>query len=298
MLEEQITDFTEYLKYVKKASGNTVSSYERDLQKLSVYLKRRGVFDASYVTEDKLSDYFASLYDEQFAASSISRHVTSVKGFFRYLLENGNIKENPSENIKSPRVSKNKPRVLSSVETQELLSGEFPDNEKGIRDRAILELMYATGIKSSEVISLRLSDIDMGISCLRLKKENEEGIRLIPYGKKAKDALSKYLLEARPKILGDKEETIVFLNYTGTPLSRQGLWKIIKENVKRAGIKTDVTPFTFRHSFAVNLLESGADISAMQEMMGYSESNTLSGYAVKKPSSKDPYEWARIRNIK
>ncbi len=297
-MEQQINEFIDYLKKVKSTSENTSLSYKRDLIRMADYMKKRGVEDVGEITQDQVLDYCASLREEQFAASSITRHNTSIKAFFRYMLENGNIRENPAENIKSPKVGKKEARVLSIVEVENLLTQDFEDSPKGMRDRAILELMYATGLKTSEVIQLKLSNVDMALGCLRLKGRSKPDMeRVIPYGKKAKDAMRKYLLEGREKILdGNNDDETVFLNCNGRAMSRQGLWKLIKTYVSRAGIKTDITPFTLRHSFAAHLVENGADSSAIQELMGYCTGNSLSRYISDKRKISDPYDWARIRN--
>ncbi len=297
MIQEQIQEFTEYLKNVKHTSENTILSYRRDIGRMAEYMAERGITDAGDVTLDKLQDYEASLTEENFAPSSITRHNTSIKAFFRYMLENGNIQENPAEGIKSPKIEKKDPRVLTAVEIENLLSQDFGKDPKGLRDKAILELMYATGLKASEVISLDLGNVDLGLSCIRLEGKADARVRLIPYGKKAKEAMLSYLSEARSDLLGENEDDgTVFLNCSGTPMSRQGLWKLIKNYVLKAGVKSDITPFTLRHSFAVHLVDNGADAASVQELMGYSGSNTISRYIKKDDRSRDPYGWARIRN--
>ncbi|MDC7295448.1 MULTISPECIES: tyrosine-type recombinase/integrase [unclassified Butyrivibrio] len=294
-MRRQIDEFTDYLRNVKKTSENTLISYKRDLLRMAEFMGENGISEASDVTVDKLSAYAASLREEHFAASSITRHYTSIKTFFRYLVENGNINDNPSETLKAPRIEKSEPRILSTVEIEELFSQKFKDDAKGKRDKAILELLYATGLKSSEITDLRLENIDLSISCLRLGDENSS--RLIPYGRKAKEALSDYLTGARNELLGENtDDDTVFLNCSGTHMSRQGLWKLIKTYVKKAGIKQDITPFSLRHSFAVHLVENGADLDSVQEMMGFADVNTISKYLSKKHKSKDPFEWARLRN--
>ncbi len=290
-MDRHIDEFIDYLQNVKKTSANTLISYKRDLLRMKNYMDQRGISDPKDITEDKILDYCSSLKEEHFAPSSISRHNTSIKNFFRYLLEIGAIEDNPSENIKSPKVKAGEPRVLNAVEIENILSQSFGDDPKGKRDKAILELMYATGLKASEVVNLKLSNVDLGLSCLRLEN------RLIPYGKKAKEALIAYLTDARKELsLENVDDDTVFLNCNGTPLSRQGLWKLIKVYVKKAGASSDITPFTLRHSFAMHLVDNGADASSVQELMGYSDSNTISRYMGKNVRSKDPYEWARIRN--
>ena len=303
-MQKQIDEFIEYMDKVKGTAGNTLVSYKRDLVRMASYMEERGITDASMVTEDAIQDYCMSLRNENFSPASITRHSTSIKSFFRYMLENGNIRENPAENIKSPRIDKKEPRVLTTVEIEDLLSQDFGSNPKGLRDKAILELMYATGLKASEVINLNLSNIDLSLSCIRIVKKDSSRERLIPYGKKAREALKNYLTDGRNKLLDESgrsdaignETDTLFLNCKGTPMSRQGLWKLIKSYVTRAGVKSDITPFTLRHSFAMHLLDNGADVSSVQELMGYSDSNTISRYTGKKKNSADPLYWARIRN--
>ena len=261
------------------------------------FMEERGVTDVRDITQDRLLDYTRSLSEEHFAPTSITRHNTSIKAFFRYMLENGNIEENPAENIKSPKVEKSEPRVLSTVEIENLLSQDFGNDAKGRRDKAILELMYATGLKTSEMIGLKLTNVDLSLGCVRLSGNGKNGKdRLIPYGKKAKEALSSYLLNARSELLaGAEDDETLFLNCSGSSMSRQGLWKLIKTYVKKAGVDSDITPFTLRHSFAAHLVDNGADVSSVQELMGYSDSNTISRYIKKRDKMIDPYEWARIR---
>lgn len=299
MLEQQINEFTQYLKSIKNTSENTVLSYKRDLMRMASFMEDRGVKTVADITEDRLLDYEKSLSEEHFAPSSITRHNTSIKAFFRYMLENGNVEDNPAENLKSPKIEKSAPRVLTTVEIENLLSQNFGDDAKGKRDRAILELMYATGLKTSEMISLKLSNMDLSLGCVRLLGNGKSGKdRLIPFGKKAREALTSYLLDARNELLeGAVDDETLFLNCSGSSMSRQGLWKLIKTYVKKAGVKSDITPFTLRHSFAVHLVDNGADVSSVQELMGYSDSNTISRYIRKKNKTKDPYEWARVRNI-
>lgn len=298
MISTQIEEFSEYLRAVKNTSENTLASYKRDLARMAGYMAQRGITKESDVTEDRLRDYVAGLKEEQFAASSINRHMTSLKTFFTYLLESGSIEENPAEKLKAPKVEKTEPRILTTMEIDELFSLDFGDDPKGIRDRAILELMFATGLKTSEIIDLKLDNIDMGLGCVRLSGERRHREdRLIPFGKKARTALQRYLLEARNELLSGNEECeSVFLNYTGSPMSRQGLWKLIKSYVKKAGIKSDVTPFTLRHSFAKQLLDNGADTESVQEIMGYTDNSSITKYLGNKKAQPDPFEWARIRN--
>ena len=298
-MECLVDAFIEYLKSVKDYSENTVGSYKHDALLFVRFLEERGVHNITEVTEDIISEYQALLKEKKMAASTIVRYNTSIKNFFAFLVENGNIPDNPAEVIKSPSVSVSKktPRILSDTETLDLLNQEFSDSPKGVRDKAILEMLYSTGLKVSEIISLKLSNIDMGLGCIILPKmKSEEGDRVIPYGKMTRSAVTSYLLEARKALLGKREDKgYVFLNCDGKQLSRQGVWKIVKFYAQKAGVSSDISPHSLRHSFAAHLVKNGAEISAIQDMMGFSPSNTLAKYVSKENTPRDPYEWARIR---
>ena len=304
-MREQIEEFITHLKNIKNTPENTLLSYKRDLYRLSDHMEKLGITDVASVTQDRLRAYAAGLSEENYAISSIIRQYTSIRVFFKFLVDNGNITENPAENLKSPRAEKKEPRILSALEIESLLSQEFTDDPLGKRDRAILELMYATGLRASELVELKLSNIDLSLGCLRMGED-----RLIPYGNKAKEALNAYLLDARSKLLAAGEKAIggeindeyvkglqyVFFNYNGKPMSRQALWKLVKKYAVRAEIDDDITLNDLRHSFGVHLIENGADIASVQNMMGYTGSGTISRYLGKANRSKDPYDWARLRN--
>ena len=287
-----IDEFIEYLKNVKGAADNTVQSYRRDLEKMAAHMAERGVKSVEDISEDRLMAYAAVLQEEHLKPVTVMRHYTSYKAFFRYLVENGNIQENPAENLKAPKVERKAPKALSLHEVDALLNQDFGSDPKGIRDRAILELLYSTGLKTTELVELKLENIDMSLNCLRFGEN-----RVIPYGSKTKDALNKYLLESRKTFLPDEtEEMHVFLSYLGKPMSRQGLWKLIKNYFKKAGIDKDITPNMLRNSFIMHLLENGAESSSVLEMLGFSDKATLSRYTKKAAKPHDPYEWARLRN--
>ena len=296
-MDKQIEEFENYLRNVKKTKENTVLSYLRDLRILLEAMERRGIYDAKDITEDVLSSFFAGLKEEHRANSSVIRNYTSIRSFFRYLVDNGDITENPAENLHAPRAEKKKPRILNEKEVGFLLAQEYTNDPKGKRDRAILELLYATGLRTTELVALKLSNIDMSLGCLRMDDK-----RLIPYGAKAKDALNDYFLYGREHYIKKinknslKEQELVFLNYNGEAMSRQGLWKLIKGYVKKAGIDENITPYTLRHSFAKHLIDSGADASAVQEIMGYTDVSTVTRLVPKDRKNKDPYSWARLRN--
>lgn len=289
-----LEEYTNYLINVKKVSDNTVAAYSRDLKKMTDYMAESGVSEVKGISEDRLNSYIKMLMDSGHSDTSVKRNMTSIKSFFKFLIDNGDLEDNPSENLKCPRVKKTPPRILEVDEIDGLLSQKFSDDAKGKRDRAILELLYATGLKVSEIIGLTLSNVDMSISCLRLN-----GKRLIPYGAKAKEALNEYFLNGRNFYLSqrDGDSDLVFFNYNGEPMSRQGLWKLIKSYVKKSGMDKDITVSSIRHSFAKHMLENGADASSLQEMMGYNCTHTITRYMDKEQKIKDPYYKSRLRNV-
>ncbi len=291
---EHIEEFIFYLTNIKKTSANTVSSYKRDLNKLSAFLKERGIQDATAITEDNLSEYIAGLTDQHFSAATVSRHISSIKGFYRFLIENGDVSSDPSEVLKAPKVEHHETRLLSMDEINALLDAPDDQTVKGQRDKTMLELLYATGMKTSELIALNVEDVDLSISCVRCMTGRVP--RLIPFGKKAHDQLMIYLSETRKEMVDDEENTLLFVNYQGLCMSRQGFWKNVKTYARQAGIKEDITPYSLRHAMAVHLMENGADIEMLQEMLGHSEKYTTKKYVQKRTNSfRELYDKANIR---
>ncbi len=276
-MEHEIEDFIAYLHQTKRSSQNTEASYRRDIQKLSRYLiESMDVSDWSQVNETHLNSYMLYLERKQFAASSISRSIASMRAFFQYQTKLHHLEHNPAEQLKPPKVEKKLPEVLTIEEVSGLMKQPDISTSKGLRDRAMLELLYATGIRVSELISLKLQDINIRmeyITCIDRTKE-----RIIPFGANAKKALMAYLEKARPVFLAGQHSDILFTNCQGHPMSRQGFWKLLKSYAKAAGITKDITPHTLRHSFAAHMVENGADLRAIQEMMGHSDISTTQVY--------------------
>ena len=214
---------------------------------------------------------------EQFATSTISRNVAALKAYFGFLNKEGYITFDPIEQLKAPKIEKKMPEVITMNEVDLLLKQPRPNTSKGVRDRAMLELLYATGIRVSELISLKVSDVDLNNCYIRCQDVNHE--RTIPFGNVAKTALRTYIKEARPSMVENENEEILFTNCNGSPMSRQGFWKLLKKYAKNAGIETDITPHTLRHSFAAHLVANGADLRAVQEMLGHSDISTTQIYA-------------------
>lgn len=268
--------FIDYLKETKNASASTVSSYQRDLKKLEGYLNEHGICDVEAVTATNLNSYVLYLEKQGLSTATVSRNVASMKAFFHYVYYKKRIDTDPTELIKAPHIEKKMPGILSMEETVRLLEQPSGTTPKELRDRAMLELLYATGMRVSELISLQMTDLNLNLSYVICKDAGKE--RVIPFGENAKYALEHYLKNGRTQLLKEQESSSLFVNCSGKPMSRQGFWKLIKQYAARAGIESDITPHTLRHSFAVHLVQNGADLKAVQEMLGHSDISTTQMY--------------------
>ena len=276
-MEKQINAFISYLHNVKKTSQNTEMSYKRDLNKLNKFLTERNICDVGKVTREDLEEYVLYLEKNQFAAATISRNIAAIKAFYHYMNKEEMISEDISESLKAPKIEKKIPEILSMDEVIRLLEQPGGNSPKEISDKAMLELLYATGIRVTELITLKTSDVNLQMGFLVCKEVSKE--RIIPFGKEAKNALMRYLDGVRDSMVDDKTSEILFANCSGKPMSRQGFWKLIKYYAKKAGIEEDITPHTLRHSFAAHLVENGADLRSVQEMLGHSDISTTQVYA-------------------
>lgn len=276
-MEKTLDGFITYLHNVKKKSENTVLSYNRDLTKFIKYLRTNKITSLDKVEEKDLEKYIKELNYNGFKSATVSRNIASLKAFFHYLNNEGVLSNDPTKSLKSPKIEKKIPEILTTDEVFALLEQPSGDSPKEIRDKAMLELLYATGIRVSELINLETSDVNLKTSSILCRDGSKS--RTIPYGKKAKDALTRYLEGAREAIVDNKESTILFANCSGQKMSRQGFWKLIKHYAKKAGIESDITPHTLRHSFAAHLVENGADLRSVQEMLGHSDISTTQIYA-------------------
>ncbi len=293
-MEREIQSFIAYLQNNKKTSLNTELSYKRDLNKMMQYMNKQGVFHTSEITKTHLTSYLDHLNQSGFAAATVSRHIASLKAYFHFLSEMKADLDDITFILKAPKIEKRVPEVLSSDEVVQLLNQPKADTPKEIRDKAMLETLYATGIRVSELISLKLSDINLHQGHLICRDYNKE--RMIPLGTQARKALSRYIDHSRCILLEDEDEETLFVNCAGQPMSRQGFWKIIKQYSKKAGIKADITPHTIRHSFAAHLVENGADLRSVQEMLGHSDISTTQIYAhLSNSKIKDVYMKAHPR---
>ncbi|MDO4805000.1 MAG: site-specific tyrosine recombinase XerD, partial [Lachnospiraceae bacterium] len=276
-MEEAIQKFVKYLHKTKKASSNTEVSYHRDIEKLAEYLSGNyGIDSWEDVTTTDLNSYMLYMEEMKYAPSSISRSVASIRAFFHYLEKKHLVAGNPSDELKAPKVEKKMPEILTVAEVERLLSQPNTETGKGMRDRAMIELLYATGIRVSELISLRVSDVNMAMNYIVCIDRTRE--RVVPFGNVAKEALNTYLSKSRKTFPNAEKSDILFMNVTGRKMSRQGFWKIIKAYAQSAGIDRDITPHTLRHSFATHLIENGADLKAVQEMMGHADISSTQVY--------------------
>lgn len=272
-MNQFINEFITYLKEVKHASPNTVGAYRNDLKKLELYLEKQGIYSVSKISETNLNSYVLSLEKEGLTPNTVSRNIASIKAFILFLMKNGKINGDPSERMKPPKVIKKTPLIMDENLVDKLLKKPNSKSNKGIRDKAMLELMYATGMKVTELISLRLGDIHLAGKFLSCGDKRE---RMIPFGKSAKTALQNYLA-IREEAFDKNNSDFLFLNSQGEQLSRQGFWKILKTYACEVGMK-DINPNTLRHSFAAHLIEHGADLTSVQEFLGHSDISTTQLY--------------------
>lgn len=275
-MEREIREFITYLHNTKKTSHNTEVSYQRDLKKMAVFLSDRGISEAAEVRDLDLEGYLNYMEREKFASSTISRSVASIRAMFQYLFKEGKIQRDPSDGLKPPKVLKKVPEILSVEEVDKLLKQPDQNTPKGLRDMAMLELLYATGMRVSELIHLHTTDVNLQFGYVTCHDNGKE--RIIPIGNVSRSALLRYVEMARGAFVKDEAETALFTNCAGKAMSRQGFWKVLKGYADDAGIKRDITPHTLRHSFAVHMLQNGADIKSVQEMLGHSDISTTQVY--------------------
>lgn len=274
-MEKEIIKFLEFLKVDKKLSPNTLESYQRDIIQYKEYLSKNKI-KYNIVGNKDIQSYLEYLKDLDKKPSTISRHLASLRLFYQYLMKNGIVKEEPTQGIQAPKIEKRAPSILSSQEVSLLLEQPNGQDLKSLRDKAMLELAYATGMRVTEIISLNINDIDLDASSVTCKNENKQ--RIIPLGKISLQALKEYIITARPNMIKDDNETALFVNVNGKRLTRQGFWKIIKFYKEQAHISKDITPHVLRHSFATHLLQNGADLKSIQTMLGHSDISSTQIY--------------------
>ncbi|MCF0137469.1 MAG: site-specific tyrosine recombinase XerD [Oscillospiraceae bacterium] len=291
---ECINVYYSYLTEVKKASQNTLSSYLRDIRQLSDYLTTHSDANLDSVAEEDLADYIAWLKNNGKSVATVSRAIASLKSFYGVLVNEGYADSNPASKLVPDKNTQKLPQILTSKEVELLLEQPSCTDAKGYRDRAMLELLYATGIRVSELISLEITDVNTSAGVVRCRSKDKE--RFIPLHQTAVKALSEYIEFIRPQMVALPTETALFVNVNGEKMSRQGFWKIIKAYQQKAHIDKPITPHTLRHSFAAHLLENGADIHAIQEMLGHADISSTQIYSqLVKKQLKDVYNKAHPR---
>ena len=276
-MEQSIQNFIAYMHETKNTSANTEVSYKRDLMKFVKFLNSRGISDFNSITEQDLKDYITYLSDQNFKAATISRSIASIKALFHFLKGQGEIDKDISVSLHAPKIEKKVPEIMTQEQIDALLSQPSGNSPKDIRDKAMLELLYATGIRVTELITLKVADLNMSNNTVMLRDAKKT--RTVPFGRPAKEALDRYLDGTRENMIEDKESEVLFANCSGQTMSRQGFWKLIKYYARKAGIEADITPHTLRHSFAAHLVENGADLKSVQEMLGHSDISTTQVYA-------------------
>lgn len=261
----------------KGASGNTLEAYGRDLKRYLTFLEQRGLTDARSVTPQTVVDFLVQIKSEGLSANSMNRALAALRGFYNYLLQERVLEESPLAHIELAKVWMRLPDTVNQEEMNRILSGPENSTPSGLRDRAMLELLYATGLRVSELISLSMNSINWQVGFLAVMGKGGKE-RIVPVGRTAYDCVRRYVDEARPKLIRSKTTEVLFLNRFGRAFTRQGLWKIIVGYAQKAGLQKNVHPHTFRHSFASHLLEGGADLRAVQVMLGHSDISTTQIY--------------------
>ena len=291
---ESYNAYQRYLVEVKNASQNTLSSYLRDIRQLSDYLETHHELELDKATEDVLGEYIEWLRGNGKSVATVSRAIASLKGFYGFLASQSYILENPSTKLVPDKSTHKLPQILTSKEVELLLEQPKCTDAKGYRDRAMLELLYATGIRVSELIALNIDDVNTSAGVVRCVSKDKE--RYIPLYQTAVKALAEYIDFIRPQMLALPGEQALFVNVSGERMSRQGFWKIIKSYQQKAHIEKTITPHTLRHSFAAHLLENGADLHSIQEMLGHADISSTQIYSqLVKKQLKDVYNKAHPR---
>lgn len=276
-MQEIIEEFLSYLSVERGVANNTLSSYRRDLAKFSEFLKAQKSKSVQDISRQTITSFMFKERDRGLSSNSVSRELACLKSFFKFLIKENKIKEDPANIIESPKLWKKLPFALNIEEVEAILAAPNLRNPMGMRDKACLELMYATGMRVSEIVYLKMDDVNMEVGFVKcFGKGSKE--RIVPFGRKAKESVARYLDKARPVFLKKKVSNFLFLTRLGKSMSRQTFWKIIKRYAKEAGVKKKITPHTLRHSFATHILERGADLRVVQELLGHSDISTTQIY--------------------
>ncbi|PIQ88266.1 MAG: site-specific tyrosine recombinase XerD [Candidatus Omnitrophica bacterium CG11_big_fil_rev_8_21_14_0_20_42_13] len=276
-MRELIDVFLNYLSVERGLSNNTIISYGSDLVKFSSYLEKNNINSFAKAGRENISEFMFAQKEKGLSPASIARNLVAIKTFYRFLVRERILKNDPTAVLETPKLWKRLPEVMTLAEVEALINSPNLRSSQGVRDKAILEMLYASGMRISELANLKIQDINLDVGFIKcLGKGKKE--RIVPVGRKAKEALSRYLNITRPKLSKGQAQSEVFLSRIGKKLSRQSLWKIIKNYARIAKIKKQIKPHTFRHSFATHLLEGGADLRSVQEMLGHSDISTTQIY--------------------
>lgn len=272
----QIDAFIAYMHEYRQISENTESAYTRDLKKLTEYMQQQGITDFAQVDTELLQAFLHRMEEQGRKAATISRFIATARAFFAWQVKQGMRTDNPASRLVAPKIEKKAPEILSQAQIVRLLDQPSSQAPKELRDKAMMELLYATGIRVSELIALELSDINLSLEYVTCRVGRKE--RTVPFGSNAREAIELYLKKSRPKLVADEQCQLLFTNCAGEPMSRQGFWKIVKYYGRQAGLDDEITPHTLRHSFAAHLLGNGADLKSVQELMGHSDITTTQVY--------------------
>ena len=288
-MEALVQKFVNFLERDKRLSLNTLQSYRRDIEQYFIYLQEINLQNITNTNKTTVIAYLLYLQKKGRATSTISRNLASIRSFYQYISKNKIVENDPTSELESPKVEKKLPQILSTEEVELLLEQPQCVDLKGFRDKAMLELLYATGIRVTELITLNMQDISLEMAFIKCNKGSRE--RMIPIGSMAVAAVKEYLVKSRPLLIQKIDEKALFVNINGGRLTRQGFWKIIKQYKNQAKINKDITPHTLRHSFAAHLLENGADLRSIQEMLGHSDISSTQIYAqIAKNKIKEIYK--------
>lgn len=275
-MELEIEAYIQYLKEVKSASKNTLASYHTDLMKFMHFLEENQITTLEKLSETAVNTYILGMEKDGFSPATVARNIAAIKSFILYLIKNGKMTHDPTDRIKPPKVERKIPQALTLEEMNRLLDMPDRTTKKGLRDSAMLELLYATGIRVSELIHLKVSDVNLKNHFIECDSDNKS--RLVPFGKIAALVLENYMNYGRNEFLCEEKTDVLFLNINGKPMSRQGFWKLIKAYAKKAQIEHDITPQLLRHTFAMHLVNNGADLHCIQELLGHSDISTTQIY--------------------
>jgi integrase/recombinase XerD len=273
-VESTIRAFLSYVRVEKGLSENTILAYGRDLAKFAAFAAPRALKE---IQRDEIVDFLAGLYHRRLDSRSVARHLVTLRNFFRFAVAEGLLREDPTLNLESPKTRRRLPSFLTLEEVERLMAQPDASTPLGLRDKAMLELLYGTGLRVSELLGLRTADLQLEVGCLRCIGKGDKD-RLVPVGKTALAAVEQYLREARPKLLKGRSSPVLFVNRFGGKMSRVGFWKILSDYGRRARLRVKLSPHKLRHSFATHLLERGADLRSVQLMLGHADISTTQIY--------------------